>query len=74
MKEILAGMHLGQVFGTIIYSILGVIIFICTYGLIAKLSPFSVKKEISEDHNVALGIIIGSVIIGLAIIIAAAIQ
>lgn len=74
MKEIIANMHLGQMMGTIIYSILGVIIFILAYALITKLSPFSVKKEISEDHNVALGVIIGSVIIGLAIIIASAIQ
>ncbi len=42
------------------------------YAIIEKLSPFSVRKEISEDHNVALGIIIGSVILGLSIIIASA--
>jgi uncharacterized membrane protein YjfL (UPF0719 family) len=42
--------------------------------VIEKVCPFSVKKEISEDQNVALGIIIGSVIIGLSIIISAAIN
>jgi len=38
-----------------------------------KLSPFSVRKEIEEDQNTALAIILGSVLIGLSIIIAAAI-
>ncbi|MFP6686390.1 MAG: DUF350 domain-containing protein [Polyangiaceae bacterium] len=39
-----------------------------------KLSPFSIRKEIEEDQNTALGIVIGSVIIGLALVIAAAIS
>jgi uncharacterized membrane protein YjfL (UPF0719 family) len=37
-------------------------------------APFSVKKEIEEDHNTSLAIIIGAVIIGVAMIIAAAIH
>jgi putative membrane protein len=37
------------------------------------LMPFSLRKEIEEDQNTALAIIIGSVIIGMSIIIAAAI-
>lgn len=63
-----------QILGTVVYSALGIVIFMLAYAFIEKVCPFSVKKEISEDHNVALGIIIGSVIIGLSIIIAAAIQ
>ena len=39
-----------------------------------KLMPFSVRKEIEEDQNTSLGIIIGSFLIGLAMIIAAAIH
>jgi uncharacterized membrane protein YjfL (UPF0719 family) len=39
-----------------------------------KVIPFSVRKEIEEDQNTALGIIMGSVVIGLAIIIAAAVS
>ena len=41
--------------------------------MIKLLTPFSIRKEIEEDQNVALGIVIGSVIIGLALIIAHAI-
>jgi uncharacterized membrane protein YjfL (UPF0719 family) len=39
-----------------------------------KVTPFSFRKEIEEDQNISLGIIIGCVFIGLAIIIAAAIR
>jgi uncharacterized membrane protein YjfL (UPF0719 family) len=39
-----------------------------------KVTPFSIRKEIEEDQNIALGIIIGAAFIGLAIILAAAIK
>ena len=38
-----------------------------------KLTPFSVVKEIEEDQNVALAVIVGAVVLGISIIIAAAI-
>ena len=42
--------------------------------IIVRVAPFSVKKEIEEDQNTSLAIIIGSMIIGMAMIIAAAIS
>ena len=56
-----------------VYSGLGLLIFAFTFWLIVKISPFSIQKEIEEDQNISLAIIIGSVMIGLSIIIAAAI-
>jgi uncharacterized membrane protein YjfL (UPF0719 family) len=58
---------------TFIYSFVGVLVFALAMFLIVKLAPFSVQKEIEEDQNTSLGIVIGSVFIGLSIIIAAAI-
>ena len=65
--------HLIQFIATIVYSILGLVVFGVAFKIFVKLSPFSVRKEIEEDQNTALAIILGSVLIGLAIIIAAAI-
>ena len=59
---------------TIIFVVLGLIVFAIAYFIIVKVSPFSVKKEIEEDQNTALAIIIGAIIIGVALIISAAIQ
>lgn len=58
---------------TLLYTGIGVVVFLAAFWLMGKLTPFSIRKEIEEDQNTALGIIIGAVIIGLAIIIAAAI-
>ena len=51
---------------------IGVVVFGIAFLVMVKMAPFSVQKEIEEDQNTALGIVMGSVIIGLAIIIAAA--
>ena len=74
MGQLLADMHIAQVGSTIFYTFLGIVLFALSYALIEKVCPFSVKKEISEDQNVALGIIIGAVIIGISIIISSAIH
>jgi uncharacterized membrane protein YjfL (UPF0719 family) len=39
-----------------------------------RILPFNLDKELAEDQNTAVGILIGSIMIGLAIIIAAAIH
>ncbi|HEY0729078.1 MAG TPA: DUF350 domain-containing protein [Pyrinomonadaceae bacterium] len=59
---------------TIVFVVLGLIIFALAFLVIAKATPFSVRKEIEEDHNVALAIVIASVILGTALIIAAAVH
>jgi putative membrane protein len=59
---------------TLVFVVLGLIIFALAFFVIAKATPFSVRKEIEEDHNVALAIVIASVILGTALIIAAAVH
>ncbi len=59
---------------TVIFVVIGLIVFAVAFLIVVLVSPFSVKKEIEEDHNTALAIIIGALIIGIAMIIAAAIQ
>lgn len=59
---------------TIVFVVLGLIVFALAFLVIGKATPFSVRKEIEEDHNVALAIVIASVILGSALIIAAAIH
>lgn len=59
---------------TLIFVLIGLVVFGIAYWIVVKLAPFSVKKEIEEDQNTALAIIIGAVIIGIALIISSAIQ
>ena len=59
---------------TAIFTAFGLVVFAIAYTIIVKATPFSVRKELEEDHNTAIAIVIGSIIIGIALIIAAAIQ
>ena len=58
----------------VIYSALGIIIFAVAFVLIDKLTPYHLWKEIVDDKNVALAILIGALSIGMCIIIAAAVH
>jgi uncharacterized membrane protein YjfL (UPF0719 family) len=62
-----------ELIGVLIYTGVGIVVFSIAFMLMVKLAPFSVKKEIEEDQNTSLAIVMGSVIIGLAIVIAAVI-
>jgi uncharacterized membrane protein YjfL (UPF0719 family) len=59
---------------TLVFVVLGLIVFALTFLVIAKATPFSVRKEIEDDQNIALAIVIASVILGSALIIAAAVH
>ncbi len=56
------------------FSGLGIILFAVAFLIIVKVTPFSLRKEIEEDQNTALAIIIASVILGIALIVSAAIH
>ena len=55
------------------FGAVGLVVFGVAFWVMNKLSPFSLRKEIEEDHNTALAIIMAGVIIGISLIIAAAI-
>jgi uncharacterized membrane protein YjfL (UPF0719 family) len=59
---------------TAAYTLFGLIVFAIAFWIIVKVTPFSIRKEIEDDQNTALAILIGAVILGLAIIIASVIH
>jgi uncharacterized membrane protein YjfL (UPF0719 family) len=59
---------------TAVFAVIGLAVFGIAFWLIVKIAPFSVKKEIEDDQNTSLAIIIAGVLIGISLIIAAAIS
>ena len=57
---------------TLIFVFIGLVFFAVAYGILSRI--FNIHKEIEEDQNTALGIVIGSIMLGIALIIAAAIN
>jgi len=65
---------LNLVVTTLVFSLIGIVLFALAFLIIVKIAPFSTRKEIEDDQNVALAILIGSVIIGIAMIVASAVH
>jgi putative membrane protein len=59
---------------TLVFALVGIVLFALAFLIIVKVAPFSIRKEIEDDQNVALAILIGSVIIGIAMIVASAVH
>lgn len=66
-------LNVDDIVSAVVYTAIGIVVFALAFWIMSKVIPFSVRKEIEEDQNTALGVIMGSVVIGLALIIAAAI-
>jgi uncharacterized membrane protein YjfL (UPF0719 family) len=62
------------VVSTALFAGIGLAVFGIAFWLMTRLAPFSVKKEIEEDQNTALAVIMAGVLIGISLIIAAAIS
>ena len=60
--------------GSILFALIGVVIFWLSFLIIDKMTPYNLWHEIVEKHNVALGIVVGSMSLGICIIVAAAIH
>ncbi len=71
--ELLSAIQGPEVISTIFFTLLGVVLMGVCWWIINLITPFSVTKEIEEDQNIALAVLIGAVFVALAIIIAAVI-
>lgn len=69
MQNILNGIT-----NSIIYSITGIIILLVAYLIVEKLTPENSWKEIVENKNLALAIVFAGFIIGISMIISAALH
>ena len=58
-----------QLLTTLAFTTLGLVIFALGFWLMEVIAPFSIRKEIEEDQNNALAIVMSSIVIGISLII-----
>ncbi len=63
-----------QIILTVVYAIVGFALLALGVLVMEKLTPFSIRKEIEEDQNVALGIIVAGAMIAIGIMVGAVIR
>jgi uncharacterized membrane protein YjfL (UPF0719 family) len=63
-----------NVLAAVIFAGLGILVFVIAFVLLDRLTPYTLWREIIEEHNTALAILLGAVSLGICLIIAAAIH
>jgi uncharacterized membrane protein YjfL (UPF0719 family) len=61
-------------FGSIVYALIGVLVFWGSFLLIDKFTPYKLWEEIVEKQNRALALVVAAMALGISIIVAAAIH
>ena len=56
-----------------VYALLGIVLFVLAFFAIERMTPGTLWRELIDEHNTALAIVVGAMAIGVSIIIAAAI-
>ena len=67
-------LNLASVFSSIVFALIGVVIFVLCFVIIDKLTPYQLWLEIVEKQNMALGMVVAALCLGISIIVAAAIH
>ena len=58
----------------VVFAAMGMLIFLVAFLVMDKLTPYHLWKEIVQEHNMALAILVGAMSIGICVIIAAAVH
>jgi uncharacterized membrane protein YjfL (UPF0719 family) len=68
------GFRIDFVINAIVFAMIGIVIFVATFVVVDKLTPYNLWGEIVEKQNIALAVMVGAMSLGLCIIIAAAVH
>jgi uncharacterized membrane protein YjfL (UPF0719 family) len=64
----------GLFVGSLLFALMGVLVFWVCFVIIDKLTPYELWKEIVEKQNVALAIVVGAMCIAIGLIVSAAVH
>ena len=67
-------LSLKPIVNSLVFSLLGIVILLISYFIIEKLTPENTWKELVQKNNIAVAIVLGALIIGMSMIISAAIH
>ena len=62
------------VFGSVLYALIGVVIFWICFVIVDKITPYDLWDEIVGKRNMALAIVVASMCLSIGLIVAAAIH
>lgn len=70
----MTALSLDPLLAALVYAVLGILVFIVSFIIMDKITPYDLWKELVEKNNLALAIVVGAMALGVSIIVAAAIH
>ena len=64
----------GVILGSLLYAVIGVLVFLAAFIIIDKFTPYDLWREIVEKQNLALALVVAAMSLGICVIVAAAIH
>jgi putative membrane protein len=58
----------------LVFALIGIVVFVVSFVVIDRMTPYDLWREIVQEKNMALAVLIGAMSIGICIIIAAAVH
>ena len=66
--------HWAPMVAAVVYATIGLLIFAVAFVVVDRLTPYQLWKEIVDEQNSALAIVVGAMAIGISIIVSSAIR
>lgn len=66
--------HWSNLLAAAVYAGIGLLFLGITFWIWEKVTPYSLWKELIDEHNTALAIVVASLVLGMSVIIASAIR
>jgi putative membrane protein len=67
-------LHWASMVSALVWAVVGLAIFAVGWMVFDKVTPYSLWKEIIDEHNTALAIVVSAVALSFAIIVSSAIR
>ena len=58
----------------LVFAVIGIGVLFVAFVTVDRVTPYALWKEIIDEHNTALAILVGAIALGISIIVAAAIH
>ena len=58
----------------LVFAFIGIAVFVVSFVIIDRMTPYDLWREIVQEKNMALAVLVGAMSIGVCIIIAAAVH
>ena len=65
---------LSNILSALTFALIGIVIFTVFFLILDWVTPYDLWKEINEEKNLALGVLVGCMCLGICLIIASAIH